>query len=242
MKKYTLLLMLAVLIAGCGGNIFESFEDKKTKEGIDFKISRDVDAENWEDVLNNPNASAMEYSAAAMGLAGFDIEEVVNALSNVDNSSSTSDLGPFADIPLNPEALDELALAKVKLQSELENNPNDPDLAYQLVMVSLVDAATQLAYGVQQIGGDISNGIATGDAKALANDADVINEIVGAVAEDVKNVLENVIDAGFSTDVTDEINNIVLGDATTPGINYDGVGDVSADDLTNYLANYESGA
>ncbi len=242
MNKSIFLLILAVLITGCGGNIFEGLENKDTTKGIDFQISRDVDAENWEDVLNNPDASAMEYSAAAMGLAGFNIEEVVNALADVNDSSTTNDLGPFANIPLNPDALDELAIAKAKLISDLEKNPSDPDLSYQLVMVSLVDAATQLAYGIQKNGGDISTGITTQDAKALAENTVVIDEIVGAVAEDVKNVIDNIVIAGFSADVTDEINLIVSGDANSSGINYDGQGEVSAQDLTNYLANYESGA
>lgn len=244
MNKSILLLILAVLITGCGGNIFEAFEDQKSKESIDFQISRDADAGNWEAVLKEcpGQASAEECAGAAMGLAGFDIEDVVNALAAIDSSSTTNDIMVFADIPLNPDARDELAAAKAMLLEELEKNPGDADLSYQLVMLSLVNTATWLAYGVQEVGGSISNGISKSDAQTLADDDGVIDEIVGAVAEDVANVSnDNIIAAGFSADISASITDITLGDVTNPGINYDGVGGVSADDLKNYLT-YELGA
>lgn len=182
MKKQTLLLSLLsmVFIAGCGENIFKGQEDKSSTEAKQFDISEKLDSGDYQAVLNDPNATATDYAAAAMGLAGLDPVDLIKAMNDAATGATSGDLGPVTSLALDPAALDELQTAKDKLAAELAANPTDPDLNFQMTLTSLTSTLTALA----QVGEantltytdpvdsqvktfDSSNGISTEEADAL---------------------------------------------------------------------------
>lgn len=187
MKKRALFLSLLSLafIAGCGENSFEGQEDKNTPEAKQFDISQALDTGDYATVLNDPNASATDYAAAAMGEAGLDPVSLIQAMNEVSRcaqtptpsdctTTTTDDLGTVTNLPLDPAALDELQTAKDKLATELAANPTDPDLNFQMTLTSLTSTLTALAQVGQTNSGSITggfdptDGISTTEATNLA--------------------------------------------------------------------------
>lgn len=181
-RSWLLCLLSAVFIAGCGENSFKGQEDKNSTEAKQFDISQALDTGDYTAVLNDPNANATDYAAAAMGEAGLDPVKLIQAMNDAATAGTTSDLGPVTSLALDPAALDELQTAKDKLTAELDcpNGPkcNDPDLNFQMTLTSLTSTMTALAQVGQSnssfIAGDgpggvfdPTNGISTAEADAL---------------------------------------------------------------------------
>ena len=255
MKKRALFLSLLSLafIAGCGENSFKGQEDKNSTEAKQFDISAQLDTGNYEAVINDPNATATDYAAAAMGEAGLDPVSLIQAMNDIstDPNITENDLGPVTSIPISPTALDELQTAKDKLATELAANPTAPDLNFQMTLTSLTSTLTALAQvGTENsvTGFDPSDGISSTEADALGNyiaanttvqvdtdgDGSADTSLVTIIAEDVANIVNTLPNANLGTgsDL-----NTVLTDATQGlgSINYDGAGTVSATDIANYL-------
>lgn len=256
MKKRALCLSLLSLafIAGCGENSFKGQEDKNSTEAKQFDISAQLDTGNYEAVINDPNATATDYAAAAMGEAGLDPVSLIQAMNTAATAGTTSDLGPVTSLALDPAALNELQTAKDKLAAELAANPTDPDLNFQMTLTSLTSTITALAEVGQTNSGSITggfdptDGISTTEANALGNfiaanttvqvdtngDGTADTSLVTIIAEDVANVVNTLPNAklGTGSDL-----NTVLTDATqgAGSINYDATGTVSATDISNYL-------
>lgn len=255
-----LLITITLLIStGCGGNFFESIENKNSSEAKEIDISKKLDSGDYDAILNDPDANALDYAAAAMGAAGLNPADLIDALNNIAKQSSTNDLSSVASIPINPEFLDELQTAKEKLEEEMdcENNPEgtkclDPNLNFQLVMTSLTSTVTAIA----QVGGDASvdasDGIDETEAVNISNylvsnptakvdtngDGDTDDpedsSLVTLIANDMVDVggaLPN-SDLGTESELNDVLTETTQGQGS---INYDGQGDVTDTDVSNYL-------
>src|SRR3990172_927223 len=178
-KQVLLLCALALFLAvGCG-------EDKGSAEAKRFETSKNLDSGSYQAVLNDPNANATDYAAAAMGEAGLDPVSLIQAMNEVSRcaqtptpsdctTTTTDDLGTVTNLPLDPAALDELQTAKDKLAAELAANPTDPDLNFQMTLTSLTSTLTALAQVGQTnssdsllTGFDPTDGISTTEADAL---------------------------------------------------------------------------
>jgi len=244
MKKLALLLSLlsVVFIAGCGENIFEGQEDKNTTEAERLNISDDLDSGNYLAVLNNQDATATEYAAAAMGLAGLDPVGLIQAMNDAATAGTTGDLGPVTSLVLDPAALDELQTAKDKLAAELAANPTDPDLNFQMTLTSLTSTLTALAEVGQtnsgSIGGfDLSDGISTTEATNLgnfiatngdqavsvdvkdSNGNDLPDTLANLIAIDVANVVNTLPNANLGS--SSDLNQILTEATSQPGgLNY----------------------
>ena len=257
MNRILILLITIILFitAGCGGNFFEGLENKNSSEAKEIDISKKLDSGDYDAILNNPNASALDYAAAAMGAAGLNPADLLDALNNMAEQSSTNDLSSVVSISINPEFLDELQSAKEKLEDEMdcENNPDgakclDPNLNFQLVMTSLTSTVTAIA----QVGGDASvdtsDGISETEAVNISNylvanpgaqvDTDGDNapdtSLALVIANDMVDVGGSLPNADLGTD--SDLNEVLT--ETTQGegsINYDGQGDVTETDVSNYL-------
>jgi len=257
MNRILILLITIILFitAGCGGNFFEGLENKNSSEAKEIDISKKLDSGDYDGILNNPDANALDYAAAAMGAAGLNPADLIDALNNIAKQSSTNDLSSVMSISINPEFLDELQSAKEKLEDEMdcENNPDgakclDPNLNFQLVMTSLTSTVTAIA----QVGGDASvdtsDGISETEAVNISNylvanpgaqvDTDGDNapdtSLALVIANDMVDVGGSLPNADLGTD--SDLNEVLT--ETTQGegsINYDGQGDVTETDVSNYL-------
>ena len=257
MNRILILLITIILFitAGCGGNFFEGLENKNSSEAKEIDISKKLDSGDYDGILNNPDANALDYAAAAMGAAGLNPADLIDALNNIAKQSSTNDLSSVMSISINPEFLDELQSAKEKLEDEMdcENNPDgakclDPNLNFQLVMTSLTSTVTAIA----QVGGDASvdtsDGISETEAVNISNylvanpgaqvDTDGDNapdtSLALVIANDMVDVggsLPNA-DLGTDSDLSEVLTETTQGEGS---INYDGQGDVTETDVSNYL-------
>ncbi|MDO8447146.1 MAG: hypothetical protein Q7T53_13820 [Deltaproteobacteria bacterium] len=262
MKKNLMLFCLLTLITiGCGENVFEGQEDKGTSEAERLEISNKLDSGDYPAVLNDPNATAVEYGEAAMGLAGLDPVSLIQAMNDVaeDPNITDNDLGPVTNLPINPDALDELQAAKNKLSSEISSictaDPTSQqckDLNFQMTILSLSSTITAFAQvGQTNVGGfDPTDGISTTEATSLGNyiasnptvQADANGDgtpdtgLATLIDGDVDNVVAALPNAALGAD--SDLNQ-VLTEATqgSGSINYDGTGDVTSTDISNYLKN-----
>ena len=77
----------------------------------------------------------------------------------------------------------------------------DPTLAFQLIMLALVDIATNLGDGVEQILGDVSDGISPAEAQALADPlvVGIITSFVARVDIDIEDINTHRQTAGLGT-------------------------------------------
>lgn len=242
-------LLLLVLTTGCGENSFEGQEDKETSEAQAFDRSANLDSGNWEAVLNDPNATAIDYAAAAMGLAGLDPVNLIQAMNDASAAGTTNDLGSVAGLALDPNALDELQTAKDNLAAALAANPTDPDLNFQMVLVSLTSTMTALAQvGEAKIGGfNAADGISTTDSSNLGTyiagdptvqvdtngDGTPDTQLVTLISADVNNVSTYLPNANLAGS---DLNNVLTAATQGPeSINYDDTGTVSPTDISNYL-------
>jgi hypothetical protein len=66
-----------LIMVGCGDNPFESVSDDDSEEACRYEVSKNLDEGAWEDVLESSCASYMDRGAAYVGLAGFDIIDVI---------------------------------------------------------------------------------------------------------------------------------------------------------------------
>jgi len=259
-KIIFLLITITLLISvGCGGNWFEAIEDTHSSEAKQIDTSKKLDSGDYEAILNDPNANALDYAAAAMGAAGLNPADLIDALNNIAKQSSTNDLSSVVSISISPEFLDELQIAKEKLEDEMdcEKNPEgtkclDPNLNFQLVMTSLTSTVTAIA----QVGGDASvdasDGIDETEAVNISNflianpgakvdingDGDTDDpedtSLALVIVNDVADIGGALPNSDLGTD--SELNNVLT--ETTQGegsINYDGQGDVTETDVSNYL-------
>lgn len=183
MKKRALFLSLLSLtfIAGCGENAFKGQEDKNSTEAQQFDRVADLNSGNYEAVLSDPNATASEYAAAALGQAGLDPVKLMDSITQITQDADAgtgtqNDIGAITEIiAIDPAALTYLQEAKDKLQQEIAaTDPADPsyaDLNFQLALTSLTSTVTALAQvGENSLGlgsFDASNGIDATEADAL---------------------------------------------------------------------------
>src|SRR3989304_5448640 len=128
MKKGFLILVALLVAAGCGTNMFEGMEDKNTTEATASEVTMKLDSGDYDWVLANADkANATDYAAAAMGAAGLNPTELINALNDIAEETGTkNDIGAVTSISFDTSALSALQTAKGKLSDELLGNPGAP--------------------------------------------------------------------------------------------------------------------
>ncbi len=239
-------LLISAFLVGCGTNAFQSMDDKNSTEAEALETTKKLDNRNYDAILSDPgSANATDYAAAAMGAAGLDPVDLISTLTDIADSVNKNDLSAITALSLNPDALDELQTAKTKLEEELAKDPTNPDLNFQMVMTSLTSTITAIA----QVGEGtvvVTDGIDAAEAVSIANlittspqvdtngDGTTDTNLVTLIANDVVNVGESLPNANLGTD--SELNNVLTDTTTGAGsMNYDGTGNVSDQDITNYL-------
>lgn len=259
MKKIFLILMPLLIVAGCGSNIFEGMDNKSSKAANALDVTKKLDNRNYDAILNDPNANALDYAAAAMGKAGLDPVELINKLNDLASGTVNNDLSSIASLNLNPDALGALQTAKNKLNEALAANPDDADLNFQMVVTSVTSTLTTIAkVGENLPGVDVTDGISDLEAQTIANNitsATTVGDVNGDGQTDnavtlIANDIVDVVDSLPKTNLgaNSELNTVLTDVATSPtGINYGCTTDVngkciSSDtvtdtDISNYLKN-----
>lgn len=260
MKKRALVLSLLSLtfIAGCGENVFEGQEDKGSTEAEQFNISEKLDSGDYLAVLNDPNVTSTDYAAAAMGLAGLDPVDLIKAMNDAASGDGTSnDLSAVTALSIDPDALQYLQEAEDLLSSEQQaacsadpNSQECNDLSFQMTITSLTSTVTAMAQvGQENVPGfDATDGISDEEATTLGDyitnntgaqvdtngDGAGDTSLVDVVADDIANVINTLPNAGLGD--TSDLSEVLT--ETTQGagsINYDGIGEVTGTDISNYL-------
>ena len=245
MKKVSLILVALLMAAGCGTNMFEGMEDKNTTEATASEVTMKLDSGDYDWVLANADkANATDYAAAAMGAAGLNPTELINALNDIAESGTQNDLGAVTSISIDTTALGALQTAKEKLIAELAAKPNDPELSFQMVLTSITSSITAIAK-VGEEGSiadfDPSNGINTDEAKAVGNyiadnpnNTDVIN-LTSLIAEDVGNAVVALPDANLgASDLNSVLTDVTQGQGS---LDYDGDNTIESTDISDYFIN-----
>ena len=240
-------VIISAFLAGCGTNAFQSMDSKNSREAKDLEVTKKLDNRDYDAILSDPGkANATDYAAAAMGKAGLDPVDLISTLNKIADARNKNDLSAVTSLKLNPDALDKLQTAKQKLQAELDNDPTNKDLNFQMVMTSLTSTITAIAQVGATNGITVTDGIDSTEATTLATKIDSTTQVdtdgdgVGdtnlttLIANDVVKVGTSLPNASLGTD--SQLNH-VLTDATTgpKSINYDGTGDVTDQDVNKYM-------
>lgn len=80
-------LLLAFLMYGCGNNLFSSIADDDSNEACIYETSKNLDAGNYDSVLASSCIDSLQKGAAYLGKSGFDVIDVINSLSEAENTS-----------------------------------------------------------------------------------------------------------------------------------------------------------
>lgn len=80
--------LAALLFWRCGDNAFEGLADDGSREACLYQTSLDLDNGNYTEVLDSSCAGPMQRGAACVGLAGFDINTVIDRVIEANNASS----------------------------------------------------------------------------------------------------------------------------------------------------------
>ncbi len=82
--------LAALLFGGCGDNVFEGLADDGSREACLYQASLDLDNGNYAKVLDSSCAGPMQRGAACVGLAGFDINTVLDRVIEANSAGSDS--------------------------------------------------------------------------------------------------------------------------------------------------------
>jgi len=210
--KHAISILLLLALSACGSNLYDGVDDNDTPEAIQSRIIKDLDEGRFQAVLDNPHANAIDYSTAAMGLAGLNTTRLIKAINRMADASQAGDIGPITALSLDSTVLDVrsnlgtdiLDESRSRLLALLARNPGDPTASFQLVMLAVVDIATHFAKGVDTLvaAGDALDGIDTTEAGALATEIQTstnsfVDTLVTRVDRDVKDLNNHLADAGL---------------------------------------------
>ncbi len=135
-------LMLTFMMYGCGNNLFEFLSDEDSTDAKDYVISRDLDKGDFDSVLNNENASPLDRSAAYLGLAGFDINDILDRM--IDAEDVEDDLALYFETLLPSTTLENkqyIQSAVNELSSEGGGMADtDPEINFHYAIALIIDA------------------------------------------------------------------------------------------------------
>lgn len=250
MKKI-LLFITTIMIAGCGDSIFVGMEDKNSTNAKIFDISGKLDSRDYNWLLKackagDTSVSALDCAAAAMGYAGFDPANLMDAISSLTKSGASGDLSAIMSILRNPDAVDEITYAIDLLKKECPDPCADKDISTQLVMASVtrtVTAIGQAAGTVVNVEDGIQSDEAIKIAEAIASDPwvdtngdgvadDKDEKFTTVITQDVARVLTSLPNSGIGgSDTGDSVK------SSTTAIDTNGDTTVTASEISSYLTN-----
>lgn len=86
------ILMLALLMFGCGNNLFSSIADDTSSNACIYETSKNLDTGNYDAVLSSSCLDSLQKGAAYLGKSGFDAKDVINSLSEAQDSTDPLDI------------------------------------------------------------------------------------------------------------------------------------------------------
>jgi len=86
------ILMLALLISGCGNNLFSSIADDDSNEACIYETSKNLDTGNYDAVIASSCLDSLQKGAAYLGKAAFDVKDVINSLSEAKDTTDDLDI------------------------------------------------------------------------------------------------------------------------------------------------------
>ena len=88
-------LVVAIALAGCGNNAFDSGTDESSTEACEYAVSKALDEGCYDQVLDSSCAHAMDQAAAYVGKAGYDVIDVLGSMINANRSGSGDSINVY---------------------------------------------------------------------------------------------------------------------------------------------------
>jgi hypothetical protein len=82
--------LLTLVVSGCGSNAFEPVADDTSQEACQYDVAMALDSGDYPAVLGSPCAGHMQKGAAYFGLAGYDVNGVIEKLIDINNAPDSS--------------------------------------------------------------------------------------------------------------------------------------------------------
>ena len=131
-------LVLAIILAGCGENAFNSIADESSTEACKYETSKALDEGNYDQVLASSCAHTMDRAAAYVGKAGYDVNDIIE---NMTDSNDSNSKGDSLDIYMNSlidtvsnESLENLYLARDEFGKVPASDPHYDDAQFTSVV------------------------------------------------------------------------------------------------------------
>jgi hypothetical protein len=85
-------LLLAFLMYGCGNNLFSSIADDDSNEACIYETSKNLDKGDYDAVLASSCLDSLQKGAAYLGKSSFDVKDVINSLSEAQDTTADLDI------------------------------------------------------------------------------------------------------------------------------------------------------
>jgi len=130
------ILILALLMSGCGDNLFSSIAADDSNEACLFETSNNLDKGSYDSVLSSSCADSLQMGAAYLGKAGFDVKDVIIGLNDSQESDTALDEYLRTVIPeVNEDSLTylDLSAAEYSKVAASEDSYEDAQLYFAIV-------------------------------------------------------------------------------------------------------------
>lgn len=88
-------LVIAIVLAGCGDNAFNSGSDDGSTEACKYDVLKSLDNGEYDQVIASSCVDTMDKAAAYMGKSGYDVNDVVEGMIDANSSSSGDEVGVY---------------------------------------------------------------------------------------------------------------------------------------------------
>lgn len=179
-----LLCAAPVLFLACGDNAFNFLADEDSDEACRYEVSKSLDGEDYDAVLESLCADDIQRGAAYFGKAGYDINHVLKIL--IDSGSSESDdlstfmsqsfTGKVTNNTLSYLGDSDVSYAKVKTGPYTEDEKKDAE--FNRSVVNIIKSLSLLKIILDVDGDGVLSGCNIND-NGIADEADAVACVLG---------------------------------------------------------------
>ena len=108
-------LVVAIVLAGCGDNAFDSVADEDSEEACKYAVSQALDEGHYDQVLASSCAHSMDQAAAYVGRAGYDVNDVIGSMIEANSSAAGDSINVYMNSlvdTVSQDSMENLYLAR----------------------------------------------------------------------------------------------------------------------------------